>query len=171
MFCFRSYLKYIFGTSCENSVCNHAVNLIPTSLHIAATYRCCHFSLSKIFVLTRKMATETFPFISDLLTTNRPTNDVELADARRFSADYNRTLNTLRQKISEAEAYLERLTIEELMLLENHVLPLRHVVAPIHRVREDIVREIFAQCLDTDSNPTMSRKNAPTLLTRISSGW
>ncbi len=42
-------------------------------------------------------------------------------------------------------------------------------MAPFLRLPDDIVREIFAACLDLETYPTMSKKEAPTLLTQISS--
>ncbi len=49
-------------------------------------------------------------------------------------------------------------------------MPVQKPLAPFRRLPQDVIREIFIACLDPVINPTMSKKEAPTLLTQISSG-
>lgn len=110
-----------------------------------------------------------FQFAPDLLSTNRPPNEDELAQARRIVADYRDELQIVRQKISDTEASLQRLKEEQNMLLDD-LVPFERIISPLRRIPEDIYREIFMSCISTEANPTMSSRDAPVLLTRITSG-
>lgn len=73
----------------------------------------------------------------------------------------------------------------EIRIAERWIQHLRHDKANILRTFEkyypftrkgrylpdDILREIFVWCLPTGRNPTMSAKEAPMVLTRVSSQW
>ena len=73
----------------------------------------------------------------------------------------------------------------EIRIAERWIQHLRHDKANILRTFEkyypftrkgrylpdDILREIFVWCLPTDRNPTMSAKEAPMVLTRVSGRW
>ncbi|KJA17155.1 hypothetical protein HYPSUDRAFT_206426 [Hypholoma sublateritium FD-334 SS-4] len=73
------------------------------------------------------------------------------------------------------QAITSRLTITKQIIAMacDHVrMPFgifRHL-SPFLRLPLDVIREIFAACLNPETNPTMSKKEAPTLLTQISSG-
>ena len=104
----------------------------------------------------------------NLLITNRALTEEEYKKLRIQAAPYNEKLDALTKHISELEAQLESAKNEKKALLESFY-PIQKPLAPFRRLPQDVVREIFVACLDPKINPTMSKKEAPTLLTRISS--
>lgn len=92
----------------------------------------------------------------------------------------------LKLKFIFAKPLMRLASIEnEIRIAERWIQHLRHDKANILRTFEkyypfirkarylpdDILREIFMWCLPTERNPTMSAKEAPMVLTRISSQW
>ncbi|KAF8960894.1 hypothetical protein BDZ97DRAFT_1275246 [Flammula alnicola] len=45
------------------------------------------------------------------------------------------------------------------------------ILAPVRRLQEDVLREIFSYCLPTDRNPITNSSEAPLLLTHICRFW
>ena len=83
-------------------------------------------------------------------------------------AEYDDRLTTITNKISVLETHLQILNDEKRAFLES-MEPLKQALSPFRQLPEDIVREVFIACLETERNPTMSNKEAPVLLTQISS--
>lgn len=99
--------------------------------------------------------------VDNLLTTNRTSRE-------ELQRQANEKLDALNKRISELEAQLESAKRERTALLQNP-LPYQRPLAPFLRLPENVIRRIFVACLDPEINPTMSKKEAPTLLTQISS--
>lgn len=102
-----------------------------------------------------------FPFLEDAVWTNRPVTDEEHAQMAHLLAIYENKIADLTTKIADLDAEREALL--------DSAAPLRRGTSPFRRLPDDIIREIFLACLDTTRNPTMSCREAPVLLTRISS--
>ncbi|KJA21456.1 hypothetical protein HYPSUDRAFT_42106 [Hypholoma sublateritium FD-334 SS-4] len=102
----------------------------------------------------------------NLIVTNRTSTNEEREELQRQA---NEKQDALNKRISELEAQLESAKRERTAFLETP-LPFQRPFSPFLRLPQDVIREIFAACLDPETNPTMSKKEAPTLLTQISSG-
>ena len=106
----------------------------------------------------------------DLLTiTNHAPSDEERGKLPRYHGNHHEKLDALNKRISELEEQLESAKIERMALFET-ATRFQQPLAPFLRLPQDVIREIFIACLDPETNPTMSKKEAPTLLTQICSG-
>ncbi|KJA25729.1 hypothetical protein HYPSUDRAFT_37174 [Hypholoma sublateritium FD-334 SS-4] len=106
--------------------------------------------------------------LEDFFTTNRAPNDGEQKTLRHLVTEYDEKLRTITNKISDLEAQLQILNDEKRAVLEA-AAPFKRALLPFRQLPEDVVREIFIACLPTGRNPTMSNREAPVLLTQISS--
>ena len=106
--------------------------------------------------------------LEDLFITNRVPSDEEQRRLKQLVAEYDDRLTTITNKISVLETHLQILNDEKRAILES-MEPLKQALSPFRQLPEDIVREVFIACLETERNPTMSNKEAPVLLTQISS--
>ncbi|PBK65303.1 hypothetical protein ARMSODRAFT_441090 [Armillaria solidipes] len=78
----------------------------------------------------------------------------------------------LQERIVQARASLEELLNEE-RRVERTIECYKIIVRPICRIPEDVVREIFLTCLDTEEEEvdTLSGKFAPLFLSQVCRGW
>ena len=105
----------------------------------------------------------------NLLTTiTRIRNDEAPKKLPRYHANYTEKLDALNKRISELEEQLESAKNERKALLET-AMPFQQHLPPFLQLPQDVIREIFLACIDPEINPTMSPKEAPTLLTQICS--
>lgn len=96
-----------------------------------------------------------------LLITNCAPTEEEHEELQRQAATYNKKLVIFNRRISKLEAKLESTKIKRSELFET-AMPFLRPLAPFRRLPQDIIREIFIACLDPETNPTMSKKEAPT---------
>lgn len=87
---------------------------------------------------------------------------------KQLVAEYDNRLTIITDKISDLEADLQILNDEKRAVLEC-IEPFKRALSPFRQLPDDIVREVFIACLETERNPTMSNTEAPVLLTHISS--
>ncbi|KJA14167.1 hypothetical protein HYPSUDRAFT_173623 [Hypholoma sublateritium FD-334 SS-4] len=102
-----------------------------------------------------------FSLSEDIFSTNRAPTDEERAQIADLLADYDNRIAILTKKIADLDA--------ERAVLQNAAAPLKRTMSSFRRLPDDVIRGIFIACLDPTRNPTMSCREAPVLLTRISS--
>lgn len=103
-----------------------------------------------------------YPFPDDLFTTNRAQTDEEWTTLKRLITICDTQIAIIDQEISDRNDERKRLV--------NGIVPFQRALAPFRRLPADIIREIFAACIDRTRNSTLAPNEAPTLLTHISSG-
>lgn len=99
----------------------------------------------------------------NLFTTNSAPSDEDYKKLSHLVAEHEDRIAVLTEQIASLEA--------ERAALFEATAPLKRAISPFRRLPDDIVRCIFAACLDSNltRNPTMACTKAPVLLTRISS--
>ncbi|KJA21406.1 hypothetical protein HYPSUDRAFT_42054 [Hypholoma sublateritium FD-334 SS-4] len=107
--------------------------------------------------------------LKELLAGNRAPTDEERNLALQCFGEVDAKLSAVHETIRSMKEKLRILEREEETLLEA-AEPYKRILSPFRRLPEDIIREIFSACLEPGRNPTMSNRNAPMLLTQISSG-
>ncbi|CAA7263874.1 unnamed protein product [Cyclocybe aegerita] len=102
--------------------------------------------------------------------TNYAPTDKDVEELRAILRGSDCQIQALDEEIEQKESELEELRGRRAAIMEatrNH----RTLLAPIRRIPQDLLQDIFVACLPEDRNPTMSADEAPMLLTRISSHW
>lgn len=81
------------------------------------------------------------------------------------------------QELSETDANIEnfeeqlRLLKEKRTKIERSINDYHTILSPIRRLPDDLLDEIFHQCLPTQRNPALVSSDSPLLLTRVCSKW
>lgn len=114
------------------------------------------------------MVQETSPSACTLSRYTPPENDL-LALKSLFSKRLAR-FASIQNEIAIAERWLHQLQHDKDILVKSFEQYHIFMKAPRY-LPDDILREIFMWCLPTGRNPTMSAKEAPMLLTQVSSQW
>ncbi|KJA22376.1 hypothetical protein HYPSUDRAFT_41010 [Hypholoma sublateritium FD-334 SS-4] len=101
--------------------------------------------------------------------TRGPSEDGDLKLKFIFAKPLTRLAN-IENEIRIAERWIQHLRHDKANILQTfeRYYPFIRKAPPLP---DDILREIFLWCLPTEHNPTMSAKEAPMVLTRISSRW
>ncbi|KAK7002210.1 hypothetical protein R3P38DRAFT_3605046 [Favolaschia claudopus] len=102
------------------------------------------------------------PFHDNLNTNYIPT-EAEIADIRAHLAPREAELARLSAAIQELAAKRER--------MEEYIQAHKALMCHSRRIPQDILGEIFLECLPVDRNAVMSAWEAPLLLGRICSAW
>lgn len=87
--------------------------------------------------------------------------------------DLDQASHNLAQILDELESLNSQMSALELqrnVLLEK-AAHYRSILAPVHRVSDDILSEIFSRCLPDSHNTLTSIHTAPLLLTRVYQRW
>ena len=97
-------------------------------------------------------------------------SDQERESIKAFLSPSEDLLNDLDRKILELESNLARLKIQKQQLHEK-IEPCRALVSTFRRLPDDILSEIFIQCLPQGVYATLSPHDAPILLTHVCNRW
>ncbi|KAJ7101304.1 hypothetical protein B0H15DRAFT_943641 [Mycena belliarum] len=109
------------------------------------------------------------PFQS-ILHTNTIPCDADCRTIREHLTAPQRELVNLDEEISRVQDQLDALTRRKAALdayVEAHLA----MISPARRLPDDVVRDIFAQCLPSHRNPIVSSDEAPLLLCQICRHW
>ncbi|KAJ7593242.1 hypothetical protein C8J56DRAFT_493915 [Mycena floridula] len=101
--------------------------------------------------------------IPELLASSSP-----LSEAERVYL--NQLLDTSNDEISRLTAAIDKLVLER-GKLQSNVVAYKAVLAPIRRLPEDMLREIFVNCLPSNKPAAIAITDAPLLLGRICRSW
>ncbi|KAJ7592592.1 hypothetical protein C8J56DRAFT_479513 [Mycena floridula] len=82
----------------------------------------------------------------------------------------NQLLNTSNDEISRLTAAIDKLVLER-EALQCNVVSYKAILAPIRRLPEDMLREIFVSCLPSNKAAAIAITEAPLLLGRICLSW
>ncbi|KAJ7592788.1 hypothetical protein C8J56DRAFT_482830 [Mycena floridula] len=91
-----------------------------------------------------------------------------LTEAER--AYLNQLLDTSNDEISRLTAAIDKLVLER-EKLQSNVMAYKAVLAPIRLLPEDMLREIFVNCLPSNKPADIAITDAPLLLGRICRSW
>ncbi|KAF8891938.1 hypothetical protein CPB84DRAFT_1683195, partial [Gymnopilus junonius] len=108
--------------------------------------------------------------LSSLLTSNDPPSEDEIQNFHRLMAAPLQELRAIDQKIADLQALLALLEDKREGIygsLQRFII----VMSPIRRLPDDVLSEIFYQCLPTDRPPILGASDAPTLLMRVCKRW
>ncbi|KAJ7592820.1 hypothetical protein C8J56DRAFT_885906 [Mycena floridula] len=101
--------------------------------------------------------------IPELLASSSP-----LTEAERVHL--NQLLHTSNNEISRLTAAIDKLVLER-EKLQSNVAVYKAILAPIRLLPEDMLREIFVNCLPSNKAAATTIKDAPLLLGRICHSW
>ena len=114
---------------------------------------------------------ETYSLLASNLGTDCiATQPDQVARIKEFLAEPISKLNELQREIDQVKAHYDSL-VEKHMELSRYIKQYEALIAPIHRLPVDVLREIFLHCLPTTHNAVISSEECPILLTRICSSW
>ncbi|EDR05924.1 uncharacterized protein LACBIDRAFT_329437 [Laccaria bicolor S238N-H82] len=104
------------------------------------------------------------------LNTNYAPSDEELQQIPRILVEPKARLARMNDEIERAQATLDELKRQrdELVRLINQYHAL---TSPIRRIPQEILQEIFINCLPADRPAVMSEREAPLLIGRVCSSW
>ncbi|KDR67366.1 hypothetical protein GALMADRAFT_79935, partial [Galerina marginata CBS 339.88] len=110
-----------------------------------------------------------FPFAT-LIDSNYIPSDSETEEIKKFLAGPTRKLHEMEIDIARLSTELQNLTVSR-DNLHRELEACRSLITPGRRVPDDILREIFHQCLPKDRNVYLRNDTAPLVFTRICSNW
>ena len=108
-----------------------------------------------------------------MLKSNSPPLQAEHVHLEGVIGDGHVFLSGLKERITRTHAMLEELLDEE-KRVEHLVESCKKIICPIHSVPEDIVREIFLTCLDTNEGEikdSLDGKSLPLVLSKVCRNW
>ncbi|KAF9265532.1 hypothetical protein L218DRAFT_898335, partial [Marasmius fiardii PR-910] len=108
------------------------------------------------------------PFAHVLGTNHAPSTEHEIQSIQSFLLEPQRKLDVLNHQITQLEETLSKLKTER-ESLQKYVVQHRALLTPFRRLPDELISEIFVQCLDL--YPVRSTKHAPLLLTTICKSW
>ncbi|KAK0436232.1 hypothetical protein EV421DRAFT_1981271 [Armillaria borealis] len=110
--------------------------------------------------------------MDELLKSNNPPLPAEHVQLESAIGKGHGFLAGLQERIVQARASLDELLNEE-RRVERTIECYKIIVRPICRIPEDVVREIFLTCLDTEKEgmDTLSGRFAPLFLSQVCRGW
>ncbi|KAJ7153934.1 hypothetical protein C8R43DRAFT_443439 [Mycena crocata] len=95
---------------------------------------------------------------------------VEIEDTQRELASLSAELASLAAEQAHLEERIGQLTARRHEI--NHAIELQAaLIAPIRRIPDDVIQDIFLACLPTHRNAVMATSEAPLILCRICSAW
>ncbi|PPQ95683.1 hypothetical protein CVT26_008335 [Gymnopilus dilepis] len=106
-----------------------------------------------------------------LLGNNDPPLQCVVDDLSGLIASPMEELALTNQSITNLELELRALKSKRKQLRSTALEEYLIITSPIRRLPDDILSEIFYQCIHSHRNPLMSASEAPVLLTRICSRW
>ncbi|KAF9462332.1 hypothetical protein BDZ94DRAFT_1166046, partial [Collybia nuda] len=105
-----------------------------------------------------------------LLSTNYVPPKDELDELRRLLVDPIDELKQLDIELAHLRNVIDRLSSKRDQLYIS-IVRHKNLMAPLRRIPEELLQEIFFHCLPVDHNATMSCHDAPLLLGRVCSHW
>ncbi|KAK0234324.1 hypothetical protein IW262DRAFT_1425066 [Armillaria fumosa] len=110
--------------------------------------------------------------LSELLNSNDPPLRTEHLQLESFIGEGHGFLATLQERVSQARVVLNELLAEE-KRVQDIIEWCRTIVSPIRRIPEDIIREIFLTCWETEGEikDSLNGKFAPFVLSKICREW
>ncbi|KAJ7451651.1 hypothetical protein FB451DRAFT_1283886 [Mycena latifolia] len=109
------------------------------------------------------------PF-ADKLDTNYVPSDPEMDQIRALLVEPTHQLARLDAQIDELEIVIEQLKVKR-VALQSAINAHNALMAPVRRIPQDILGEIFFACLPTTHNALIDPGEAPMLLGRICKHW
>ncbi|KAK0436215.1 hypothetical protein EV421DRAFT_2061245, partial [Armillaria borealis] len=108
----------------------------------------------------------------ELLNSNDPPLRTEHHQLESFIGEGHGFLATLQEWVSQARTVLNEL-LEEEKRVQDMIESCQTIVSPIRRIPEDIVREIFLACWETDEErkDSLNGKFAPLVLSKVCREW
>ncbi|KAF9462347.1 hypothetical protein BDZ94DRAFT_1261656 [Collybia nuda] len=106
------------------------------------------------------------PFLS----TNYVPSKNELNETCELLMESDNQLSQLNAEITRLQSKIDKL-ISKRDQLHTDIVRHRNLIAPLRRVPDELLQEIFFHCLPVDHNPVMSCHEAPLLLGRVCSHW
>ena len=106
-----------------------------------------------------------------LLGNNDPPSQCVVDDLSGLIASPMEELALTNQNITNLELELRALKSKRKQLRSTALEEYLIITSPIRRLPDDILSEIFYQCIHSHRNPLMSASEAPVLLTQICSRW
>ncbi|KAJ7658699.1 hypothetical protein DFH06DRAFT_990172 [Mycena polygramma] len=97
-------------------------------------------------------------------------SDQELREIRAFLTESRTQLGCLDSEIKVVAARLDQLKSERHLLTEE-IATHSSFTAPIRRIPQEMLQEIFLGCLPTDRNAPIDIREAPLLIGRICRNW
>ncbi|KAF8962482.1 hypothetical protein BDZ97DRAFT_1113367 [Flammula alnicola] len=102
--------------------------------------------------------------------TNYVPTDAEVVEIKEILKEPRARLAKIEEELAGIELRARNLR-QEREDLNHSIDKYRRLSSPMRRLPPDILREVFISSLPDDRNPTMSRDEAPMLLTQVSSHW
>ncbi|KAJ7157558.1 hypothetical protein C8R43DRAFT_402159 [Mycena crocata] len=115
------------------------------------------------------MAIQSSPF-SGILHTNAVPSDAHCKRIHDLLQGPHREISDLDEEIDRTHSLLEEL-IRKRETLADFISAHLAVVSPARRLPEDIVRNIFMECIPLERNPLIIQQDPPILLCQICSAW
>ncbi|KAK0234332.1 hypothetical protein IW262DRAFT_1335795 [Armillaria fumosa] len=109
----------------------------------------------------------------ELLKSNNPPLQAEHAHLENVIGEGHVFLSGLKERITRTRAVLQELLDEE-KRVERLVESCKKIIRPIRSVPEDIIREIFLTCLDTDEREikdSLDGKSPPLVVSKVCRNW
>ncbi|SJL02868.1 uncharacterized protein ARMOST_06208 [Armillaria ostoyae] len=108
----------------------------------------------------------------ELLNSNDPPLRTENHQLESFIGEGHGFLATLQERVSQARTVLNEL-LEEEKRVQDMIESCQTIVSPIRRIPEDIVREIFLACWETEGEikDSLNGKFAPFVLSKVCREW
>ncbi|KAF9462331.1 hypothetical protein BDZ94DRAFT_1166130, partial [Collybia nuda] len=108
-------------------------------------------------------------FTSFLSANYVPTKD-EVDEIRQLLVDPVDQLDQLDAELTRLQNSIDMLYLKRSQL-HNDIVRHRNLIAPLRRIPEELLQEIFFRCLPVDHNAVMSCFEAPLLFGRVCSQW
>ncbi|KAF9462302.1 hypothetical protein BDZ94DRAFT_1261564 [Collybia nuda] len=105
-----------------------------------------------------------------LLATNYAPSKAEVDEIRKLLVDPVNQLNQFDTEINHLHRVLNELTSKRNQL-HAQIISHKNLIAPLRRIPQELLQEIFIHCLPTDHNAAMSCHEPPLLLGRVCSRW
>lgn len=102
--------------------------------------------------------------------TNYAPKDEEFKKISQLIVEPLEQLRSLDTEISKLQRSIDELSAKRKQL-NDFIVPHQALLSPIRRIPQEVLREIFVQCLPTGHDSVMSCQDTPLLLGRVCSSW
>ena len=107
---------------------------------------------------------------SSLIGTNYAATDNDIVQITAMISESTAQLTSFKKEMDQVQFKWNDL-LEKSTILERQISDYRALTAPIRRLPEDILQEVFLQCLPQTHNAILSSSECPILLGRICRRW